>query len=103
MAFSMFHFSEFLAVALTNPKTLTVDSFILNHSVQYWVAAVSSWVEAGVENYFFPGKNLFVGFKLERFIQIQNDHFAHIPISQHRHLETSNEFKGNALKSHTRA
>ncbi|XP_034831975.1 protein-S-isoprenylcysteine O-methyltransferase isoform X1 [Maniola hyperantus] len=55
MAFSMFHFSEFLSVALTNPRTLTVDSFILNHSVQYWVAAVSSWVEAAVENYFFPG------------------------------------------------
>ncbi|CAH2095828.1 unnamed protein product [Euphydryas editha] len=54
MAFSLFHFSEFMAVALTNPKTLTVDSFILNHSVQYWVAAVSSWTEAAVEYYFFP-------------------------------------------------
>ncbi|XP_023938873.2 protein-S-isoprenylcysteine O-methyltransferase isoform X2 [Bicyclus anynana] len=55
MAFSMFHFSEFLSVALTNPKTLSVDSFILNHSVQYWIAAISSWVEAAIENYFFPG------------------------------------------------
>lgn len=56
MAFSMFHFSEFLSVALTNPRTLTIDSFILNHSVQYWVAAVGSWIEAAVENYFFPSK-----------------------------------------------
>ncbi|XP_028175065.1 protein-S-isoprenylcysteine O-methyltransferase [Ostrinia furnacalis] len=54
MVLSMFHFSEFMAVALTNPRTLTIDSFILNHSVQYGVAAVSSWIEWGVEYYFFP-------------------------------------------------
>ncbi|CAG4982606.1 unnamed protein product [Colias eurytheme] len=54
MVLSIFHFSEFMAVALTNPKTLTVDSFILNHSVQYWVAAVASWIEMAVESYFFP-------------------------------------------------
>ncbi|XP_032517677.2 protein-S-isoprenylcysteine O-methyltransferase isoform X1 [Danaus plexippus] len=54
MAISMFHFSEFFTVALTNPQTLTVDSFILNHSSQYWIAAVTSWLEAGVEYYFFP-------------------------------------------------
>ncbi|XP_041979389.1 protein-S-isoprenylcysteine O-methyltransferase [Aricia agestis] len=54
MAFSMFHFSEFVSVALTNPRTLTVDSFILNHSVQYWLAATASWTEACLEFYFCP-------------------------------------------------
>ncbi|XP_072949656.1 protein-S-isoprenylcysteine O-methyltransferase isoform X2 [Epargyreus clarus] len=54
MVLSFFHFSEFLAVALTNPRTLTIDSFILNHSVQYGVAAVTSWVEWAVEYFFFP-------------------------------------------------
>lgn len=58
MVLSAFHFSEFMAVALTNPRTLTVDSFILNHSVQYGVAALASWTEWGVEYYFFPGKDL---------------------------------------------
>ncbi|XP_013170109.1 PREDICTED: protein-S-isoprenylcysteine O-methyltransferase [Papilio xuthus] len=51
---TFFHFSEFVAVALSNPKTVTIDSFILNHSVQYAVAAVASWVEWAVEYYFFP-------------------------------------------------
>ncbi|CAH4028157.1 unnamed protein product [Pieris brassicae] len=55
IALSMFHFSEFFAVALTNPRTLTIDSFILNHSIQYWLAAVASWIEMSVECYFFPG------------------------------------------------
>lgn len=55
MLLSGFHFTEFMSVALTNPKTLSIDSFILNHSVQYGVAAISSWVEWAVEYYFFPG------------------------------------------------
>ncbi|XP_026753435.2 protein-S-isoprenylcysteine O-methyltransferase [Galleria mellonella] len=54
MVLSTFHFSEFVAVALTNPQTLSIDSFILNHSVQYGVAAVSSWMEWAVEFYFYP-------------------------------------------------
>ncbi|CAG9786985.1 unnamed protein product [Diatraea saccharalis] len=54
MILSMFHFSEFMAVALTNPRTLTIDSFILNHSLQYGLAAVASWTEWAIEFYFFP-------------------------------------------------
>ncbi|CAH0585431.1 unnamed protein product [Chrysodeixis includens] len=54
MILSMFHFSEFMSVALTNPRTLTVDSFILNHSLQYGLAAVASWIEWAIEYYFFP-------------------------------------------------
>ncbi|XP_075978050.1 isoprenylcysteine carboxylmethyltransferase ste14 [Anticarsia gemmatalis] len=59
MILSMFHFSEFLSVALTNPRTLTIDSFILNHSVQYGLAAVASWIEWAVEYYFFPNMKSF--------------------------------------------
>ncbi|KAJ0176380.1 hypothetical protein K1T71_007559 [Dendrolimus kikuchii] len=55
MVLTMFHFTEFLSVAWTNPSTLTIDSFILNHSVQYGLAAVASWIEWAVEYYFFPG------------------------------------------------
>lgn len=54
MILSMFHFSEFMSVALTNPRTLSVDSFILNHSIQYGLAAVASWIEWAIEYYFFP-------------------------------------------------
>lgn len=56
MVLTMFHFSEFISVAWTNPQTLSIDSFILNHSVQYGLAAVASWIEWAVEYYFFPGK-----------------------------------------------
>ncbi|KAL4706080.1 hypothetical protein ACJJTC_001678 [Scirpophaga incertulas] len=59
MVLSMFHFSEFMAMAITNPRTLTVDSFILNHSVQYGVAAVASWTEFALEYYFFPDMKTF--------------------------------------------
>ncbi|XP_061716725.1 protein-S-isoprenylcysteine O-methyltransferase [Cydia pomonella] len=54
MALTFFHFSEFMAVALTNPRTLSIDSFILNHSLQYGLAAVASWTEWAVEYFFFP-------------------------------------------------
>lgn len=49
-----FHYSEFLAIAWTNPETLTVDSFILNHSIQYAVAAFTSWFEFGIELHYWP-------------------------------------------------
>jgi protein-S-isoprenylcysteine O-methyltransferase len=42
---SLFHYLEFLTTALTNPKNLSVDSYLLNHSMEYGIAAVASWVE----------------------------------------------------------
>jgi hypothetical protein len=52
---SFFHYSEFLMIALTNPRTVSLDSFILNHSVEYGVAAVASWIEFVIERWFCPG------------------------------------------------
>jgi hypothetical protein len=52
---SFFHYSEFLMIALTNPRTLSLDSFILNHSVEYGVAAVASWTEFLIERWYCPG------------------------------------------------
>lgn len=49
-----FHYSEFLSIAWTNPSTLSIDTFILNHSVAYAVAACSSWIEFVVERQYFP-------------------------------------------------
>lgn len=56
MAF--FHFSEYMTIAVTNPKTLSIDSFILNHSIAYGVAAVGSWIEFGIEWWFLSGMYL---------------------------------------------
>uniref|UniRef100_U5EKS2 Protein-S-isoprenylcysteine O-methyltransferase n=1 Tax=Corethrella appendiculata TaxID=1370023 RepID=U5EKS2_9DIPT len=51
---AIFHYSEFLGIAYSNPSTLTPDSFILNHSIHYGLAAASSWVEFFIEVYYFP-------------------------------------------------
>ena len=51
-----FHFSDHLAMALTNPRAVSDDSFMLNHSVAYSVAAVTSWIEFWIERFFFPGE-----------------------------------------------
>ena len=49
---SFFHVSEYLATGLTNPSNLKTDSFLLNHSLQYWIAAMASWTEYFIELYF---------------------------------------------------
>lgn len=51
---AIFHYTEFLAIAWTNPSSLSIDSFVLNHSVAYGVAACSSWIEFAIERYHFP-------------------------------------------------
>lgn len=54
-ALAFFHFSEYMVTSVFNPHTLTVDSFLINHSKEYVVAAVFSWCEYALEYYFFPG------------------------------------------------
>ncbi|XP_030568209.1 protein-S-isoprenylcysteine O-methyltransferase [Drosophila novamexicana] len=51
---SFFHYSEFLVIAFANPRTLSLDSFMLNHSVHYGLAAAASWMEFVLELYFLP-------------------------------------------------
>lgn len=51
---TMFHFSEYLFISLSHPQSLTLDSFMLNHSLQYEIAAIISWVEFFTEVYFYP-------------------------------------------------
>ncbi|XP_044275591.1 protein-S-isoprenylcysteine O-methyltransferase [Varanus komodoensis] len=51
---SFFHYSEYLVTAVNNPRSLSLDSFLLNHSFEYNMAALSSWVEFTVEKCIFP-------------------------------------------------
>ena len=58
---SFFHLSEYVMVACYSPDKLSVDSFLLNHSPEYQIAAVASWIEFGVELWLFPSmKNMFI-------------------------------------------
>ncbi|KJH40606.1 isoprenylcysteine carboxyl methyltransferase family protein [Dictyocaulus viviparus] len=54
LVFSFFHFSEFLVTAISNRRSLQPDSFLLNHSMAYWIAAFASWTEFFIEVYFTP-------------------------------------------------
>lgn len=51
---SLFHFSEYLITSIINPKSLSLDSFLLNHSKEYGIAAMSSITEFTIEAYFWP-------------------------------------------------
>ncbi|XP_061758361.1 protein-S-isoprenylcysteine O-methyltransferase-like [Nerophis ophidion] len=51
---AFFHYSEYLVTAIINPRSLSLDSFLLNHSVEYTLAAVSSWLEFTLEMLTFP-------------------------------------------------
>jgi len=59
MAMSFFHFSEYLLTSIFNPHTLGIDSFLLNHSREYVIAAIASWVEYWLELYFLPSLKSF--------------------------------------------
>ena len=48
-------------MGLTNGESLRPDSFLLNHSSAYWIAAMASWVEFLMEAFLFPSKWFITG------------------------------------------
>ena len=69
-ALSFFHFSEYLMTAMYNSDRLSLDSFLLNHSFEYKVAAVASWIEFGIESFFFPSFKSFGVFSFIGLIMV---------------------------------
>lgn len=53
---SIFHYSEFLVLALISPKLVSTNSFVINHSPEYTFAATFSWIEFFIESYFWPSE-----------------------------------------------
>ena len=53
-AIGVFHMAEFYLTSFFHPDTLSIDSFLVNHSTAFWVAMIGSWVEYLVELYLFP-------------------------------------------------
>lgn len=112
---SIFHYSEFLAIAWTNPSSLSTSSFILNHSLHYALAAISSWIEFLVEVNFWPemkecwlitivGVVLCVGGELLRKLAIitANTNFNHI-VSMRRERNDQNRTRLNDFSCVLRA
>lgn len=54
MFLSVFHFLEFILTAMFHSETLTIDSFLLNHSKQYHFAALCATIEYWMELAFYP-------------------------------------------------
>ena len=54
ISLSFFHCSEYVITAIHNPRTLSLDSFLINHSKEYVIAAVASWIEYALEYYYWP-------------------------------------------------
>jgi len=51
---SFFHFSEYVTTGLSNPQNLSYDSFLVNHSWQYGLAMLVSWLEYFAQLWLFP-------------------------------------------------
>jgi protein-S-isoprenylcysteine O-methyltransferase len=45
ISFCSFHLGEFFVTAIYNPTQATADSYLINHSMTYTAAAISSWIE----------------------------------------------------------
>ena len=54
-ALAFFHWSEYFTTAATNTRSLTLESFLLDHSREYQLAALASWTEFTLEWFIFPG------------------------------------------------
>jgi protein-S-isoprenylcysteine O-methyltransferase len=54
VALSGFHFGEFLNTALFKADVVNYDSFVVNHSKSYTIAALASWTEFWLEAWFKP-------------------------------------------------
>jgi len=51
---SFFHLSEYVTTGLSNPQNLSFDSFLVNHSWQYGLAMLISWLEYFIELWLLP-------------------------------------------------
>ncbi|KAK7486044.1 hypothetical protein BaRGS_00022653 [Batillaria attramentaria] len=54
-ALAFFHWSEYFTTAATNPRSLTLESFLLDHSREYQLAALASLTEFTLEWMILPG------------------------------------------------
>ena len=56
-----FHFLEFFITAIQQPSIVSYDSYIVNHSASYTLAAILSWIEYWVELHFLgPTKHQWI-------------------------------------------
>ena len=57
MALSTFHLLEFFLMAIWNPTAASTDSFLINNTISYTAAVLSSWTEYSLRFIFVPHWN----------------------------------------------
>lgn len=50
---AIFHLSEFITVGLCCPRTLSLNSFLINHSTSYHAAIAIAYIEYFIEKFYF--------------------------------------------------
>lgn len=58
MSLCTFHLLEFFITVMYNPTQATADSYLVNHSLPYTAAVLTSWMEFWIRYIFVPSINL---------------------------------------------
>lgn len=101
---SLFHFSEYAMVAIYSPDKLSVDSFLLNHSPEYQIAAFASWLEFALELWLLPQiKNIFIVSSVGLLLMVGGDALRKLAMitaaSNFTHLIQTKKDKNHVLVS----
>jgi protein-S-isoprenylcysteine O-methyltransferase len=105
ISMSAFHFGEFALTAAHQPHEVTADSFLLNHSRAYGIAAVASWIEFWAEVYLTPGLKrgiitLFIGTTCVVCGQILRSLAMGTAATNFTHLVATHRRHGHELVTH---
>lgn len=102
---AFFHISEYVMVSTYSPDKLSLDSFLINHSPEYQIAAVASWIEFLLELWFFPWmKNIVILNFIGLFLMIGGEALRKLAMitaeSNFTHLIQTKKDKNHVLVTH---
>ena len=91
-------------VAIYSPNKLSVDSFLLNHSPEYQIAAFASWLEFALELWLLPQiKNIFIVSSVGLLLMVGGDALRKLAMitaaSNFTHLIQTKKDKNHVLVS----
>jgi protein-S-isoprenylcysteine O-methyltransferase len=104
---SFFHLMEFFTTAAFNPASVTYDSYLINHSKAYTIAAILSWTEFWVKNTIVPTQynwsfpssqiSISIGLVFVIFGQVARSIAMWTARSNFNHIIQSKKHKGHVL------
>ena len=104
---SFFHLMEFFTTAAFNPASATYDSYLINHSTAYTIAALVSWLEFWLKNLVLPKSlnwsfppshiSILVGLLFTTFGQFARSLAMWTARSNFNHIVQDRKHKGHVL------